>query len=408
MKRNTSILIKTTVLVLAFMLLLGSGITSLSFSHSGTKPNDNNFLTPDLAITAPTSQEILQKKFNAYNTVTEENGKSVLTIFSEEQIKDFNDRRNNGEWFWLSSEEMLFLINNTVELFETYDIVYIRDLDGNLNKYYGLSFFSSEEYYASFNGFDLGVTDASFDLKKDIYETIFKRVEVLNSAVYNTAATSNECIVFSDINQALTQDEENTIKNNLNPWYLSQTEESKSIILWRFYNENIHYWKNIDLIAKSYLSIGSSWENRITVYSKEALPNTIGTDKYDKHNGETAVIELYNESTQEMIARLHFDKSNTPEQITNVHTYLKSVINNTSSSNNTAQTTDYRVVIYLNGFSTQIGSDIAIRYCPDGNIDLFSYMSNDDAFQNKFWFLKGARPLTEYINQLLSDQLAKQ
>lgn len=408
MKRNTVIFIKTTSLVLAFMLLLGGGIMFLSFSHSGVKPNNSNFLTPDLAITAPTSQELLQKKFNAYNTVTEENGKSVVTIFSEEQIKDFNNRRNNGEWFWLSSEEMLFLINNTVELFKTYDIVYIRDLDGNLNKYYGLSFFSSEEYYASFNGFDLGVTDASFDLKKDIYETIFKRVEVLNSAVYNTVANSNECRVFSDISQALTQDEENIIKNNLNPWYLSQTEESKSIILWRFYNENIHYWKNTDLITQSDLSIGNSWEKRTTVYSKESLPNTIGTDKYDKHNGETAVIELYNESTQEIIARLHFDESNNPEQIASVHNYLKSVINNTSNSNNTAQTTDYRVVIYLNGFSTQNDSDIAIRYCPDGNIDLFSYTSNDDAFQNNFWFLKGARPLTEYINQLLSDQLAKQ
>ena len=63
--------------MLAFMLLLGGGITSLSFSHSGTKPNDNNFLTPDLAITAPTSQELLQKKLGVYNTVTEENGKSA-------------------------------------------------------------------------------------------------------------------------------------------------------------------------------------------------------------------------------------------------------------------------------------------------------------------------------------------
>ena len=127
------------------MLLLGVGIMSLSFSHTGVKPNDSNFLTPDLAITAPTSQELLQKKFNAYNTVTEENGKSVVTIFSEEQIKDFKDRRNNGEWFWLSSEEMLFIINNTVELFKTYDIVYIRDLDGNLNKYY--------HFDLTFNGF---------------------------------------------------------------------------------------------------------------------------------------------------------------------------------------------------------------------------------------------------------------
>ena len=135
MKRNTNILLKTTALVLAFVLLLGVGIMSLSFSHSGVKPNNDNFLTPDLAVKAPTSQELLQKKFNAYNTVTEENGKSIVTIFSEEQIKDFNDRRNSGEWFSLSAEEAIFIISDTEQLFEKYDEIRIRNIDGTIKTY---------------------------------------------------------------------------------------------------------------------------------------------------------------------------------------------------------------------------------------------------------------------------------
>ena len=177
MKRNTRIFIKTTSLVLAFMLLLGVGIMSLSFSHSGVKPNDNNFLTPDLAVTAPTSQELLQRKFNAYNTVTKENGKSVLTIFSEKQIKDFNDRRNSGEWFSLSAEEAIFIISDTEQLFEKYDEIRITELSGKIKTYVVEHSNTTKEKY------------------KQISELVFDRVKVLNSATYDYLTLS---IFFTD------------------------------------------------------------------------------------------------------------------------------------------------------------------------------------------------------------------
>ena len=273
MKRNTKILIKTMSLVLAFVLLLGVGIMSLSFSHSGVKPNDDNFLTPDLAVKAPTSQELLQKKFNAYNTVTEENGKSVVTIFSEEQIADIRTRRENGEWLWLSSEEMLFLINNTVELFETHDIVYIRDLDGNLNKYYGLSFFSSEEYYNSFNGFDLGVTDASFDLKKDIYDTILYRVKVLCSFV----ETKNEwTFCITDISTKPNKKEMTILHSHINPGFYNGSTDgitSTTFFAWTFNKEQIFSQKCNSYLESFYLPDTST-----TVYPVISSPNSFNVN----------------------------------------------------------------------------------------------------------------------------------
>jgi len=106
--KKTYILLKTSALILGFTLLFGGGIRLLSFSHGGIHENENTFLTPEHAVAPPTAQELLQKKFDIYNTVTEEGEKKIVTIFSEEQIADFRTRRENGEWFWLSGEEMLF------------------------------------------------------------------------------------------------------------------------------------------------------------------------------------------------------------------------------------------------------------------------------------------------------------
>ncbi len=248
MKRNTKILIKTTALVLAFMLLLGVGIMSLSFSHSGVKPNDNNFLTPDLAINAPTSQELLQRKFNAYNTVTEENGKSVVTIFSEEQIKDFNDRRDSGEWFWISSEEMLFLIEDTVRMFETYDAVCIRDLDGNVRRFES--------------------TDADGG-----YRIILERVKVLNSAVYVSLKTEDadmkKYITLTDCKYPLSYYEALCLDTCSNPWYNSKISRPQGMILWAFGEENIHFWKE-DIWSRYELFGGYDfWEERTIVYPEQ-------------------------------------------------------------------------------------------------------------------------------------------
>lgn len=246
MKRNTVILIKTTSLVLAFMLLLGVGIMSLSFSHTGTKPNDG-FLTPEHAVAAPTAQELLHKKFDAYNTVTEENGKSVVTIFSEEQIKDILTRREKGEWFWLSSEEMLYLIEDTVRMFETYDAVCIRDLEGNVRR---------------FESTDTGGG----------YRVILERVKVLNSAVYESLKTEDpdmrKYITLTDCKKPLSDFEKLYLDTCRNPWYNSKISRPEGLILWAFGEDNIHFWTE-DVWGRNELFAGYDfWEERTIVYPK--------------------------------------------------------------------------------------------------------------------------------------------
>ena len=380
------------------MLLLGVGIMSLSFSHSGVKPNDDNFLTPDLAVKAPTSQELLQKKFNAYNTVTEENGKSVVTIFSEEQIKDFNDRRNNGEWFWLSSEEMLFIINNTVELFKTYDIVYIRDLDGNLNKYYGLSFFSSEEYYNSFNGFDLGVMDASFDLYNDVYKTIFERVNTLTSAVYPYNGENPSYIAFTDIQNKLTSKQISDLSVAMNPWY--SKSQQFNFGAWSFSNslKSINYQTNISN-TDLYFETGSAEK----LYPSQFLLENVGEYKYDK-NGKSVIIELYDATNENIMARIRFNSNTDNEIISQTESLLSDIEYNISNDGTTVKPEGYSVVVYLNGFTIHGDGFPPLKYYPEGNIDYFRFVDDNDVEPN-ILFLQGCQPLTEYINDLLTEYI---
>ena len=194
--KSTGILVKTSALILGFTLVLGVGILSLSFSHGGARRNEDTFLTPEHAVAPPTAQELLQKKFEVYNTVTEEDGESVVTIFSEEQITDIRTRRENGEWFWLSSEEMLYLINDTVMLFETYDVVKVRDLEGNLKT------------------FDCATSGITKD--NALINAIFLRANLFNCAF--VADGENAFSFFTDIKEPVSEKDIAMLYVRVNPW----------------------------------------------------------------------------------------------------------------------------------------------------------------------------------------------
>ena len=233
--KSTGILVKTSALILGFTLVLGVGILSLSFSHGGARRNEDTFLTPEHAVAPPTAQELLQKKFEIYNTVTEEDGKSVVTIFSEEQVTDIRTRRENGEWFWLSSEEMLYLINDTVKLFETYDVVKVRDLEGNLK------------------AFDCATSGITKD--NALINAIFLRVNPLNCAfaMNNTRVYS----FYTDLKDPLSQEELQQLHNLRNPWFSSGREET-AIFRWDFMNgdEYVHiHFTKFSLEDSEYLNL---------------------------------------------------------------------------------------------------------------------------------------------------------
>ena len=260
-----------------------------------------------------------------------------------------------------------------------------------------MSFFSSKEYYASFGGFDLGVTDASFDLKKDVYETILERARVLNTAFF-----PEQSCILTDLSEEPTDEEKALLSTSINPWFsISGTSAGKryEYYAWRYSREDI----SVKRIDSSVSSLAAFMPDTI-VFSQITLPEWLRADKYDVR-GKTAVIELYDEKTQNLIARLRYTEIDDAAIISRLQSGLSEMERQDGSSGSATQITAYRATVYLNGFDTAFYSpNPTFRYCPDGNIDLFSFTDGNDIFQNDYLPLNGGMALTELINELLEEE----
>ncbi|MBQ7171671.1 MAG: hypothetical protein IJR89_05280 [Clostridia bacterium] len=69
----------------------------------------------------PATQKKLQQKFSVYQTEAERDGKRTLTLFTREQTERLLAVRENGERTPLSYDEILFLINDSIRLYERCD-----------------------------------------------------------------------------------------------------------------------------------------------------------------------------------------------------------------------------------------------------------------------------------------------
>ena len=394
MKRTVILALVSLVLMLAFTALTVGGILSVSVQNPG---GEN--LTLEIpesmgtgAVDTPLTKRQLQKKYEKFNTVTQENGKTAVTIFSEEQINDFNKRREQGEWFWLSTEEMLFLIEDTIRLFETYDLVYIRGLDGVLHKYYGLSFFSSEEYYASFGGFDLGVTDASFDMRKDVYKTILERIKAFNILIKETPLSD---IIYSDISTPLSGTKVEELYSAVNPFY--EKVNTSPFGAWAFYEEKIYYATyDATRFILDTLEFGT-----VVFPVSEQFPG-VGHDKYDRGGSPVVVLELYDNNTKQLILRLRMDGEKDPEIISRFDEKYDLFCKTYTGTSSPEEISDYRGILYLNGFESTLP---AIRFCPTGNSDLFTFCDGDAPFEHDLLFFEGGGELLEYATSLLKEYI---
>lgn len=444
MKPRKTLFFKTLVSLLLAVCILSSGMLLIAASDEESKPIDTDSLTPDVSEvienselppvsdgTTPPSQTQLEGEFGEYSFISEEEGKSVVTIYSAEQIADFVTRRENGEWFTLSAEDILYLVNDTRALFEEYDIIRVYDLEGNLNSYRGLSFYSSEEYDAAFGLVDEDV-DATFNMSEDMHFATVKRLSVLTSAVAQPDEfNSTQCtVIFTGVeaypdNYEYMDDQAemdtlgrlvdrywfwSTMMYYETYWYEAQPltayEGGAFIFVTKSnstQNQRAYYISDISALDR---------DDYTCLYDDRELP---GTGKYDyPSEGKSVIVEVWDETTQKIVARIGLDDVNDAEEVANIEqlwdgvdAYMHSGSYEKVSADEYFSVSNYTVTVYLNNIDWDwMGSDSTIfHYRVDETCEYWSF---GEYSLQPFFQLRGTQEIASYINSILADRLVSE
>ena len=130
MKRNVKFFTIVISLLLLSSIILTGCMYAIAADNGEMKPYDlngqkqnNDSSGGNIVEDAPLAQTALQTKFNAY---LHKDGKTV-TIFSEEQYAELKSVRENDNRIPLTQEEILFLVNDSINLYFTYDEIILSN-----------------------------------------------------------------------------------------------------------------------------------------------------------------------------------------------------------------------------------------------------------------------------------------
>jgi hypothetical protein len=169
-----------------------------------------------------------------------------------------------------------------------------------------------------------------------------------------------------------------------------------------FANEEVRYISDIS----EYESCGM-----VKLYSNDIFAGVRGETKYDSSAESVVVIELWDQVTGELKARLRFDSVKDAEVIAKIAELWQGVINNITSipTEEYMVKTSYRVAVYMTGVPgliTEKNGD-SFMYRPDGNLNYWSFCEGNENFLDYPIQLGGSQAIAEYINQLIAQVFGK-
>lgn len=412
MRGEKSLKVKAGLLMAVFSALLSLSMLALPYLMTEDVWNPEGFSSPEIKIDTPTARELMQEKFAKYNTVSSEGTKKTVTIFSQEQIKDIQACKKRGERFDLTTREMVYLIDNTYELFKTYDVVYLYDAEGVRHKYYGVNFYTSEEYFGLFGKLCEDSEDDSFRFIQDLYDAILLQAEVHSDAfvrIEEKRFVGFDAVLMTDLETPLLSSERSSLALGFNPWRKGVTDEYGNPIpedekrhcgFWKFSNGTISFHR--DAAAMEHSPQDQHHNELINFYPDRFDLSHMGIMKYDSI-GNVVVIELTERESGKILGRLRFDDENNPEvieKLMELHVGISEVLLQTEFRDPGG---DYYAVVYFNdfGYSNQI-KHLYYVYCPDGDTDLYGLNGYELKADEQFYYC-GGEALSRYINQLLKE-----
>ena len=118
-------LVKIISLTMGLILLFSVGLLASTYALAAAPAAEkeykvDRFTDESLFVkkeSGPARQSDMQDKFENYNTLEND----VLTFFTKEQAEELHDRKENGELFTLSYDEVLFIINDSIRQYYNHD-----------------------------------------------------------------------------------------------------------------------------------------------------------------------------------------------------------------------------------------------------------------------------------------------
>lgn len=186
----------TLVLVTVSALLLTGSLALLANVSEGESPIPQESALPEVSdesvaddvIALPDDEET--PVVNEENQVVskEEDGKTVVSFLSEEELNLLAERRSNGEWLSLTAEEMAAMVQETVDLFYTCHRMEVGVLENDVytvKSYDGYLYYTSDEYEKK----DFWTAP---DVDKDVFEVILARITAYHDALATRGDMWNE------------------------------------------------------------------------------------------------------------------------------------------------------------------------------------------------------------------------
>jgi hypothetical protein len=171
-----------------------------------------------------------------------------------------------------------------------------------------------------------------------------------------------------------------------------------------FFDEEIYYIDDMSAFDGT---------NMITLYPDGIFPGGTVTGKYENGDGQSVVIELWEEASKSCIARIRLDDEADAAEVQNIVALWNGMKGNTERGGKLGSVGagDYRVAVYLCGFEHKVNQSGSEQQCfwykPGADPDLWSLIWWDNVmnfFSDNF---VGATEMTQYINGILASRLTK-
>ncbi len=173
----TLTLITASAMVLTGSLALLAGATEneTTLDPASAVPEIETVETEGEGVTLPGENTPLENN----PVLREENGKVVASFLSPEELTLLQERRDGGEWFTLSLEEMTAIVEETVRMFYASHVLEVGALvDGvyTVESYNGYLFYTSDEYTKKTWG---EVPNVALD----VFNVILAQISAYNDAI---------------------------------------------------------------------------------------------------------------------------------------------------------------------------------------------------------------------------------